>query len=300
MKRLLYLAILSMMAMTIWAPAALAQQGGDLCPGAVTVTSLSGSAADGEVESEPFDIETDLFQVAVDNTSVAPEGEEGFTSVEVARPGFTGFESMDFGDGEDGIFNVSNTGDGPFVVRASSDLQSYDITVYECPQGPGPGGDGNGEGTTPEGTTPEEPPEGPTPEEPPEGTTPNDNGEVQYEQPPEEPTTVVPPEEPPNGEVPPEQPPGDVPPGGGNGGAGTGAGAGGEEGTGTIETPDTPEGGDLSEGSDSTGGGAAEGDDPDEGGVVPILPDTGGASLLALGAGALLVVGGLLARRILR
>lgn len=33
---------------------------------------------------------------------------------------------------------------------------------------------------------------------------------------------------------------------------------------------------------------------------IPILPDTGGASLFALGAGALLVVGGLLARRILR
>jgi LPXTG-motif cell wall-anchored protein len=30
------------------------------------------------------------------------------------------------------------------------------------------------------------------------------------------------------------------------------------------------------------------------------LPDTGGASLLALGAGALLVAGGLLARRIVR
>ena len=33
---------------------------------------------------------------------------------------------------------------------------------------------------------------------------------------------------------------------------------------------------------------------------VPTLPDTGGASLLALGAGALLVAGGLLARRIVR
>ncbi len=37
-----------------------------------------------------------------------------------------------------------------------------------------------------------------------------------------------------------------------------------------------------------------------EGGAVAVLPDTGGASLFTLGAGALLVAGGLLARRIVR
>ena len=41
-------------------------------------------------------------------------------------------------------------------------------------------------------------------------------------------------------------------------------------------------------------GGAAEG------GAVAVLPDTGGASLFTLGAGALLVAGGLLARKIVR
>ncbi len=44
------------------------------------------------------------------------------------------------------------------------------------------------------------------------------------------------------------------------------------------------------------GGGYAKG----VGGVGGYLPPTGGASLIALGAGALLVAGGLLARRILR
>ncbi|WP_162924715.1 hypothetical protein [Rubrobacter indicoceani] len=74
----------------------------------------------------------------------------------------------------------------------------------------------------------------------------------------------------------------------------------------------------------ATGGGtgvAVEGDDGDDGGAVSggsgvsgvseagddtasatysVLPDTGGASLIALGAGALLVGGGLVARRIVR
>jgi hypothetical protein len=36
------------------------------------------------------------------------------------------------------------------------------------------------------------------------------------------------------------------------------------------------------------------------GGTAAVLPETGGASLLALGAGALLVAGGLVARRIVR
>jgi len=44
---------------------------------------------------------------------------------------------------------------------------------------------------------------------------------------------------------------------------------------------------------------AAEAGDA-EAGAVAVLPDTGGASLFTLGAGALLVAGGLLARRIVR
>lgn len=44
---------------------------------------------------------------------------------------------------------------------------------------------------------------------------------------------------------------------------------------------------------------AAAGDDA-EAGAVAVLPDTGGASLFTLAAGALLVAGGLLARRIVR
>ncbi len=53
----------------------------------------------------------------------------------------------------------------------------------------------------------------------------------------------------------------------------------------------------YAEGGAAAGGAAAAAAGAAAGGV---LPETGGASLIALGAGALLVAGGLLARRILR
>ncbi len=65
-------------------------------------------------------------------------------------------------------------------------------------------------------------------------------------------------------------------------------------------------GGDYSSASASAGGGGGYGGGGGGGGgsasaaAGGSLPDTGGASLIALGAGALLVAGGLLARRIVR
>ncbi|HSL00647.1 MAG TPA: hypothetical protein VK869_09950 [Rubrobacteraceae bacterium] len=56
-------------------------------------------------------------------------------------------------------------------------------------------------------------------------------------------------------------------------------------------------GGTAAAGGAAAGGAAAGGSAAAAGGA---LPETGGASLLALGAGALLVAGGLLARRIVR
>jgi len=53
------------------------------------------------------------------------------------------------------------------------------------------------------------------------------------------------------------------------------------------------------EADDAEAAAAAEAGDA-EAGAVAVLPDTGGASLFTLGAGALLVAGGLLARRIVR
>jgi len=52
---------------------------------------------------------------------------------------------------------------------------------------------------------------------------------------------------------------------------------------------------------DSADGGGSAGDSGEEGEAsgISVLPDTGGAALLTLGIGALLVAGGLLARRIL-
>ena len=56
----------------------------------------------------------------------------------------------------------------------------------------------------------------------------------------------------------------------------------------------------TSGGGSSSGGGGASSGGTSSGGGATALPATGGASLLALGAGALLVGGGLLARRIVR
>lgn len=57
--------------------------------------------------------------------------------------------------------------------------------------------------------------------------------------------------------------------------------------------------GDDDDAAGAAAAGTAESDDA-EGGAVAVLPDTGGASLFTLGAGALLVAGGLLARKIVR
>jgi hypothetical protein len=74
--------------------------------------------------------------------------------------------------------------------------------------------------------------------------------------------------------------------GGGGGGGGATATAGGGGGGGAASAAPAAAGGGGGGGAAAAAGGA--------------LPPTGGASLLALGAGALLVGGGLLARRILR
>jgi hypothetical protein len=92
-----------------------------------------------------------------------------------------------------------------------------------------------------------------------------------------------------------------LPPGGGGGGAGGG-----------DDDPD-PRGGDRGD-SDDDGNNGGSAVSPDVGAVSPdvavvspdvavtttVLPETGGASLFALGGGALLVVGGLLALGIVR
>jgi hypothetical protein len=55
-----------------------------------------------------------------------------------------------------------------------------------------------------------------------------------------------------------------------------------------------------SSGSSSGSSGSSSGGSSSGGGTTTVLPATGGASLLVLGAGALLVAGGLVARRIVR
>lgn len=58
--------------------------------------------------------------------------------------------------------------------------------------------------------------------------------------------------------------------------------------------------GDSPSGPPSNGGSGNGSDDGGSGDGVDVLPDTGGATLFTLGAGALLIAGGLLARRITR
>lgn len=60
------------------------------------------------------------------------------------------------------------------------------------------------------------------------------------------------------------------------------------------------EGGDAAASAEGGDAVASAGSDDAEAGAVAVLPDTGGASLFTLAAGALLVAGGLLARRIVR
>ena len=70
--------------------------------------------------------------------------------------------------------------------------------------------------------------------------------------------------------------------------------------TATAKATSTAKGGGGGGGSASAGGGGGGGGGSASAAAGGALPSTGGASLLALGAGALLVAGGLLARRIVR
>ncbi len=134
MKRMLYLAILSMAILTVSAPAALAQQGGGLCAGASAVTSFSGTTS--VDETAPFNISTDTFQVAVETTPTN-NSDSAFTSVFVSDSNFTTLTSADFSnilpeDSLSGVIPVDNNGAGPFTLSILPSEASYDITVYEC------------------------------------------------------------------------------------------------------------------------------------------------------------------------
>jgi hypothetical protein len=123
----MYLAVLSMVMMIVSAPAAMAQQGGGTCADPTLVDSFSGNT--NVFETEPFDIDTETFQVAIDTTSGS---EFGFTSVTVFDTNATAIDSADVDAGESTVFNVANNGAGPFDLSISTSEQSYDITVSEC------------------------------------------------------------------------------------------------------------------------------------------------------------------------
>jgi LPXTG-motif cell wall-anchored protein len=178
MKRLVYLAVLSMAIMVVAAPAALAQQGNGLCSGASAVETFSGTTS--VDETAPFNISTETFQVAVELTPTN-NSEFASASVFVGDSNFTTLTSEFFTtDNLSGVIPVDNNGAGPFTLSILPDEASYDITVFECPNG---------------GTT-VEPPTTTTPGttmmvEPPTTTTPGttmmvetteDVGGVQYEE----------------------------------------------------------------------------------------------------------------------
>lgn len=138
MKRLLYLAILSMVILTVSAPAALAQQGNGLCAGAQAVDSFSNNT---NITSDPINISTDTFQIAVQTTPAVDtsDGSLAETDVTITDSNFATLTSDVFTDGESGIIDVQNNGAGPFTVDIFTFQQAYDITVYEC--GAATGGD---------------------------------------------------------------------------------------------------------------------------------------------------------------
>lgn len=289
------------------APSALAQQGGGLCAGAQEVDSFSNTSGNIAIiiPTDAFPIDTATFQVAVETEKTEPGDAGSVTSVTVDDDDDSvAVASQEFRAGEDGVITVENNGNGPFSLLLDTQQQTFDITVYECPNGT-PGGGGE----VPEG--PDDGANDNTDDETTNGTgddtanndtggntggsgdnaNNNDDQQIGDDQYPLEDnnngSTPGGDQYPPEGEDDPDDTGSMI----GNGGAGTGTGSGaGNEGSGT----ETAEGGDPNE------GGIVEEDDTDGGGVVPILPDTGGASLFTLGVGALLVAGGLLARRILR
>lgn len=137
MKRLMYLAVLSMVMMIVSAPAALAQQGDGLCAGASAVETFSGTTS--VDETAPFNISTDTFQVAVEITPTN-NSEFASASVFVGDSNFTTLTSEFFTtDNLSGVIPVDNNGAGPFTLSILPDEASYDITVYEC--GAATGGD---------------------------------------------------------------------------------------------------------------------------------------------------------------
>lgn len=137
MKRLAYLAALSMVMMIVAAPAALAQQGNGLCAGATTVTSVSDRTS---MTTEPFTINSDSFQVAVDTTPLVDTSDGSLASTTVYvddEETITTITSRDFENGASGVINVSQP--GTYSLDISTFQQAYDITVYAC--GAATGGD---------------------------------------------------------------------------------------------------------------------------------------------------------------
>lgn len=139
MKRLMYLAVLSMVMMIVSAPAALAQQGDGLCADASAVETFSGTTS--VDNTAPFDISTDTFQVAVEITPTN-NSDSATASVFVDDDNFTTLTSEFFTtDNLSGVIPVENNGAGPFSLTIYPSEASYDITVYEC--GAATGGDMN-------------------------------------------------------------------------------------------------------------------------------------------------------------
>lgn len=107
------------------------------CSGATVVETFEGNTS--VDETEPFNISTDIFQVAVETTPTN-NSDSAFTSVFVDDSNFTTLTSQEFTNlGEDslsGVIPVENNGSGPFTLTIFPTEASYDITVQEC-GGPG-------------------------------------------------------------------------------------------------------------------------------------------------------------------
>ena len=164
-RRFVYLAILSMMAITISTPAAVAQQGSGLCAGAKEGPLPFGS---GHFEDQPndeiryqFEVSTDKFQLAVDTTVLdeMPQEENVWTYVGVEDSRGQLLASREFVNGEDGILTVHSSAGSlneSFTLISRGYMQYYSITFYECPDGQQPS---DGGGQSPDGgvTQPQQP-----------------------------------------------------------------------------------------------------------------------------------------------
>ncbi len=100
---------------------------GQACPGATEVLNVSDRT---NLDTEPFTINSEAWQVVVSTTTTSEDPLFSFTSVSVIDDNFSSVATQDFDANQGGVIDV--TGAGTYTLTINSEEQSYDISVVEC------------------------------------------------------------------------------------------------------------------------------------------------------------------------